>query len=106
LCYLEQRPQVTAPQVFVTTIAPLTALAPQSIGKIAACAIQRAGVEAPMQGSHVLRHSAATEMLRQGLSLTAIGVVLRHASIETTTGYAKVDFQLLHQVAQPWPEEE
>ena len=26
-------------------------------------------VEAPMHGSHVLRHSAATEMLRQGLSL-------------------------------------
>jgi integrase/recombinase XerD len=97
---------VTAPQVFVTTMAPLKALAPQSIGKIAACAIHRAGVKAPMHGSHVLRHSAATEMLRQGLSLTAIGVVLRHASIETTTGYAKVDFPLLHQVAQPWPEEE
>jgi site-specific recombinase XerD len=106
LGYLEQRPQVTAPQVFVTTIAPRKALAPQSIGKIAACAIQRADVKAPMHGSHVLRHSAATEMLRQGLSLTAIGVVLRHASIETTTGYAKVDFPLLHQVAQPWPEEE
>ena len=80
-------------------------LAPQSIGAISARAIQRAGVKALSQGAHVLRHSAATAMLGQGLSLPAIGAVLRHTSIETTTGYAKVDFHLLHQVARPWPEE-
>jgi site-specific recombinase XerD len=105
LCSLEQRPYVTCPQVFITTTAPLKALAPQSIGAMSARAIQRAGVKALSQGAHVLRHSAATEMLGQGLSLPAIGVVLRHTSIETTTGYAKVDFHLLHQVARPWPEE-
>jgi integrase/recombinase XerD len=30
--------------------------------------------------------------------------VLRHASMETTAGYAKVDRQLLQHVARPWPE--
>jgi site-specific recombinase XerD len=105
LCYLEQRPRVSCPQVFITTVAPLKALASQSIGAIATRAIQRAGVKAPSQGSHILRHSAATELLGQGLSLAAIGAVLRHTSIETTMGYAKVDFHLLHQVARPWPEE-
>ena len=53
------------------------------------------GVEAPQSGSHVLCHSAASQMLRHGLPLEAIGAVLRHASIETTAGYAKVDVQLL-----------
>jgi integrase/recombinase XerD len=105
LCYLEQRPPVTCLQVFITTMAPIKALASPSIGAITTRAIQRAGVKAPSQGAHVLRHSAATEMLGQGLSLPAIGAVLRHTSIETTTGYAKVDFHLLHQVARPWPEE-
>jgi len=105
LCYLEQRPQVTCLQVFITTMAPIKALASPSIGAITTRAIQRAGVKASSQGAHVLRHSAATAMLGQGLSLPAIGAVLRHTSIETTTGYAKVDFHLLHQVARPWPEE-
>jgi len=105
LSYLEQRPRVTCPQVFLTTMAPLKALASQSIGAIATRAIQRAGVTSPKQGAHILRHSAATEMLGQGLSLPAIGAVLRHTSIETTMGYAKVDVHLLHHVARPWPEE-
>ena len=105
LSYLEQRPRVTYPQVFLTTMAPLKALASQSIGALATRAIQRAGVTSPRQGAHILRHSAATEMLGQGLSLPAIGAVLRHTSIETTMGYAKVDVQLLHHVARPWPEE-
>jgi hypothetical protein len=52
----------------------------------------------------VLRYSAATRMLREGVSLPAIGALLRHASIETTTVYAKVDVDLLQEVAMPWPE--
>ena len=37
-------------------------------------------------------------------ALAAIGAVLRHASMETTLGYAKVDFHLLQHVVRPWPE--
>jgi len=71
---------------------------------IVARALHRAGVVSPFRGAHVLRHSAATEMLRQGVSLQGIGAVLRHRSIETTAHYAKVDVALLRLVAQPWPE--
>ncbi len=52
----------------------------------------------------MLRHSAATEMLRQGVVLEDIAAILRHRSIETTLHYAKVDLALLRQVIQPWPE--
>jgi integrase/recombinase XerD len=55
-------------------------------------------------GRTSLCHSAATHMLRQGVSLLSIGVVLRHASVETTAPYAKVDVELLHEGARPWPE--
>jgi len=37
-------------------------------------------------------------------NVEGIAEVLRHRSIETTALYAKVDVQLLEQVAQPWPE--
>jgi integrase/recombinase XerD len=52
----------------------------------------------------VFRHTAACQMLRQGVDLEDIAGVLRHRSVETTALYAKVDTRLLEQVAQPWPE--
>jgi integrase len=63
----------------------------------------RAGVRAPSFGSPVLRHSAATGLLRQGASLQVIGEVLRHRSVDTTAHYAKVDVGLLQEVVRPWP---
>ena len=44
-----------------------------------------------MYGAHVLRHTAATEMLRHGVPLDQIGLVLRHCSIDMTAYYAKSD---------------
>ena len=64
---------------------------------------RRAGVDLPRAGSHVLRHSAATGYLAEGMSLPAIGTLLRHASLDTTEIYAKVDMGLLSGIARPWP---
>jgi integrase/recombinase XerD len=106
LAYLEHgRPPVDITQVFLRTQAPVRPFADSSVvSDIVARAIQRAGVTARFRGAHVLRHSAATQMLRQGASLDDIGAVLRHASLESTAHYAKVDVALLRMVAQPWPE--
>ena len=62
------------------------------------------GYRAPVKGAHVLRHTAATQMLRRGVPLEQIGLVLRHRGIDTTAYYAKADVDLLKQIAQPWPE--
>jgi integrase/recombinase XerD len=90
-------------QVFLTPRAPIKGLSHQAVGKIATQAMQRAGIERPVHGAHILRYAAATQMLRHGGPLSAIGAVLRHASVETTLGYAKVDFRLLQQVVRPGP---
>jgi site-specific recombinase XerD len=65
-------------------------------------ALDRAGVKSAHRGAHVLRHSAATAMLRSGASLAGVGAVLRHRSPSVTTLYAKVDIGLLSEIAQPW----
>ena len=105
LSYLRCRPALDTDKVFIRVLAPIRPLAgPQSVAAIVRSALHRAGVKAPTQGAHLLRHSAATEMLRQGVSLQDIQTVLRHRSIDTTTIYAKVDVRLLVQIAQPWPE--
>jgi site-specific recombinase XerD len=67
-------------------------------------ALERAHIDAPAKGAHLLRHTAATEMLRNGVPLDQAGLVLRHRSIDMTAYYAKADVALLKQVAQPWPE--
>ena len=67
-------------------------------------ALKRANIETPSKGAHLLRHTAATEMLRNGVPLDRAGLVLRHRSIDMTAYYAKADVALLKQIAQPWPE--
>ncbi len=54
-------------------------------------------------GGHRLRHTAATQMLRRGATLTEIAQVLRHRHIDTTAIYTKVDRERLRTIARPWP---
>ena len=54
-------------------------------------------------GTHWLRRSAATQMLRAGASLRDVGQVLRHRDLTTTALYAKLDLLALRELARPWP---
>ncbi len=100
------RPCVETSHVFITAIAPFVPFSRWMASSITARAVRLAQIDAPSGGAHLLRHSAATAMLRQGASLEAIGAVLRHASIETTHVYTKVDIDLLELVVVPWLEVE
>ena len=100
----EGRPPLQIREVFTTVLAPFHALTRAAVTHIVRAALLRADIKAPINGAHVLRHSAATAMLRQGASLAGVGAVLRHRSPSTTAHYAKVDFGLLSEIAQPWPE--
>jgi site-specific recombinase XerD len=105
--YLQDgRPESDADALFIRSRAPFRAFADHcAISMIVAQAMRRAGVVCPSRGAaHVLRHSVASSMLRQGASLQEIAVILRHRSITTTEIYAKVDVVALQQIAQPWPE--
>jgi site-specific recombinase XerD len=57
----------------------------------------------PYVGSHILRHSLATNLLQRGASLEEIGDMLRHHSRTSTMIYAKLDIDGLRSIAQPWP---
>jgi site-specific recombinase XerD len=105
IAYIEHaRPLVKSSKLFIRVIAPLVPFASSSpIGIIVRDALKRAGVKSTnLRGAYLLRHSAATHMLRSGATLEAVGAVLRHRSRETIAIYAKVDTSMLAQVAQPW----
>jgi integrase len=91
--------------VFVRNIAPYRPFkSGDGVSSAVRCAMKRAGIVSPAKGAHVLRHTAATQMLRHGVPLDQIGLVLRHRGIDTTAYYAKANVNLLKEIAQPWPE--
>ncbi len=92
------------PQLKGGRLVPLTLQRSNSVSSVVRLALERAGIaDPPSKGAGLLRHSAATGMLRAGASLDAIGAVLRHRSADTTAHYAKVDVTMLSEIAQPWP---
>ena len=66
-------------------------------------ACERAGV--PRVGAHRLRHSAASQMLAGGATLSEVGQALRQRTLRATAIYAKVDHARLRQLTRPWPGE-
>lgn len=98
------RPHSATRRVFIRHRAPLVGFGNSStISSLVRRALKRAGVESAHTGAHVLRHSLATSLLRQGGSLDEIGELLRHQSPNTTAIYAKVDVAALQTLALPWP---
>ena len=97
------RPEINNEAIFLTTAAPIVGIGRHIVSQTARRAIKRAGIDSPSHGAHIFRHSAASGMLRAGASLQEIGLILRHASIQTTARYAQIDTELLHLVVRPWP---
>jgi integrase/recombinase XerD len=99
--YLRRRPRVEIRALFLRAVAPSGGIERMAVWGIVRAACRRAGL--PLVGPHALRHTAATEMLKEGASLPEIGQVLRHRDIRTTARYAKVDRRALRALARPWP---
>lgn len=102
----KDRISTTSRALFVTLRAPN---GPFNNGQVVNSILKQAfaatGVKPPTPyvGSHVLRHSLATTMVRAGASLEEVGDMLRHRSRASTMIYAKLDIEGLRSIAQPWP---
>lgn len=100
----EGRPSCSTRRVFVRLRAPQRGfINGQAVGTIVRRALARAGLNPALKGAHLLRHSLATRLLRNGASLAEIGELLRHCNLNTTQIYAKVDETALSALALPWP---
>lgn len=100
------RPQTSARHIFVSHIRTVgTPLGKSAIRNVTRQAFIRAGLQTPSKGTNVLRHTAATQLIRMGATIKEIADVLGHSSIDTTSIYAKVDVPALAEAAAPWPME-
>jgi len=78
-------------------------IGPEVVRSAMRLAYARAGLDPRLTGTHVLRHTSATRLLRVGVSMKEIADVLGHRSLDTSAIYAKVDLPALTAVALPWP---
>lgn len=102
----EERGPATCRTAFVTHLAPHRAFKNgQIINAILKDALAATGQKpvTPYVGSHLLRHSLATQLVNAGASLDEVGDVLRHRSRISTMVYARLDIDGLRTIAQPWP---
>ena len=102
VAYLHRRPATAQGRTFfVRLAAPHTPFSPGTVTQIVIAAARRAGLG--RVSAHQLRHFAATQLLRAGAPLSEIQDFLRHARMQTTAIYAKVDRDALRTIARPWP---
>jgi integrase len=92
--YIRQDRTTTSRALFVTGRPPHH---PFKDGQVLNCILRRAffkvGLKPPVPyvGSHMLRHSLATNLVKRGAPLEEIGDMLRHRSRASTMIYAKLD---------------
>lgn len=99
------RPTTRSRRVFVRHAVPKgEPLTSSAVRMVIRRAFERAGVDVPCKGTHVLRRTAATKMIRGGASVKEVADVLRHRSINTMVLYARIDLHALAEVVMPWPE--
>jgi len=102
----EERGPATCRTMFVTHRAPHRPFKDsQMVNTILKEALKATGQKpvTPYVGSHLLRHSLATQLVNTGASLDEVGDVLRHRSRTSTMIYARLDIDGLRSIAQPWP---
>jgi integrase/recombinase XerD len=98
------RPGTHARQVFVLHRQHVGApIDRHVVGDAVGRALRHAGMDAPIRGANLLRHSLATDLLGHGATMKEISDLFGHRSLATTSIYASVDVSALREAALPWP---
>lgn len=101
---LTERPDVSGDHVFLRQLAPHTRLCDHAtIHRITTVVFTAAGVTGVKGGTRLLRHTAASRLLRAATPLPTISAVLGHASEESTSVYLTIDEQRLRGCVLPVP---
>ena len=97
------RPPTPRREVFLRGRAPAGILKPTAITEAFQAWTRRSGLAIPFQGPHCLRHAVAVHLLRQGVSLKALGDLLGHRTAESTQAYLRLAVDDLRSVPVPVP---
>jgi len=89
---LDERPDSPDDHLFLRSVAPHAQLADHaSVHRVITTVFCKAGVTDVKAGTRLLRHNAATRLLRASVPMPTISAVLGHARPESTDLYLSVD---------------
>jgi integrase len=89
---LDERPDSPDDHLFLRSVAPHTQLTNHaSVHSVITTVFGKAGVKDANAGTRLLRHNAATRLLRASVPLPTISAVLGHARPQSTDLYLSVD---------------
>ena len=102
---LHARPKIDSHRVFLSYVPPVGPFKSSSpISRIVRSRLERAGIElSRVAGAHLVRHSLATQLVKQRRPINEVADLLGHRSIDTTAIYVKVALPQLADVALPFP---
>lgn len=90
--------------LFLNVSAPYREMTTGAIWHIVAKSLAKAGIKSARRGSHIFRHTRATELLIGGQSLKSISDILGHKSPNSSFWYCKLAIADLRGVALENPE--
>ena len=99
----DARPVSPHRAVFLRQRAPMGPLLATSVYDILESRVRRSGLPLKTMGTHVLRHSFAVHLLRQGVSTKQIGDAMGHRDIESTGVYLRLAVDDLRLIGLPVP---
>jgi integrase len=97
------RPKSSRRELFLRMRAPFIPLLPASVGDVLNHRVRSSGLDLPPFGTHVLRHTFATRLMQQGVSIKTIGDTLGHRDVESTSVYLRLNINDLRAVALAAP---
>ena len=102
---LHARPKIDSARVFLSHRPPVGPFRTSgAISSIVRSQLERSGIElSRVAGAHLVRHSLATQLVRQRRPINEVADLLGHRSIDTTAIYVKVALPQLADVALPFP---
>jgi integrase/recombinase XerD len=102
---LHARPKIDSQRVFLCYVPPVGPFKSSSpISRIVRSRLERSGVAlSRVAGAHLVRHSLATQLVKQQRPINEVADLLGHRSIDTTAIYVKVALPQLVDVALPFP---
>jgi site-specific recombinase XerD len=97
------RPKSEDRHLFLRFRAPAGPLAPAMVSDALERCRRASGLKLPPVGAHVLRHSFAVRLLRQGVAMKTIGDTLGHRDVGSTLVYLRLGLEDLRAVSLPLP---
>lgn len=99
------RPKSDLPYIFLTHTVRIGVMSASTLGGCIADAMRRAGIDSTgrRKGTHVLRHSLASNLLKANEGIPVISEILGHESTDTTKIYLQIDINQLVKCALEVP---